>query len=98
MNNVFFSVGIVDQDTIAATSGVASTEEMRRLRSAGVKAVLCGYFIDACSSHVGQYFATGTIGANLVQFYGLKTQICFVASIEKVAAVRAAIAGRNVIR
>lgn len=93
LDKVFFSVGNVDQNTIIATSGVASTDEMRRLRDAGAKAVLCGHFIDANGAHVGQDFATRTIGANLMQVKGSKTRICVVAGLGKVAAIHSAIAG-----
>ena len=93
LDKVFFSVGSVDQDTIIATSGVASAEEMRRFRNAGAKAVLCGHFIDASGAHVGQDFATRTIGASLTQVKETKTRICVAEGLGKVAAIRAAIAG-----
>ena len=93
LDKVFFSVGSVDYDTIIATSGVASSEEMQRFLSEGAKAVLCGHLIDANGSHVGQDFANRMIGASLVQVKRSKIQICVAESHGKTAAVHAAISG-----
>ena len=93
LDKVFFSVGSVDYDTIIATSGVASSEEMQRFLSEGAKAVLCGHLIDANGSHVGQDFANRMIGASLAQVKRSKIQICVAESQGKTAAVHAAISG-----
>ena len=93
LDKVFFSVGSVDYDTIIATSGVASSEEMQRFLSEGAKAVLCGHLIDANGSHVGQDFANRMIGASLAQVKRSKIQICVAESLGKTAAVHAAISG-----
>ena len=93
LDKIFFSVGGVDYDTIIATSGVASSEEIHRFQRAGAKAVLCGHFIDANGAHVGQDFAGRMIGASLSQVKSARVKICVAEGQKKLAPIRSAING-----
>ena len=93
LTKAFFSVGDVDETTIAVASGIAKNDEWRDFRAAGARAVLCGHFINEHGKPIGRDFTARLIGVSLEQIRKTPKRICVAAGVRKRDPVLAAIAG-----
>jgi deoxyribonucleoside regulator len=93
LDRAVFSVGDCDPDTHIVQSGIASAATLKWYRSKGAVGVLCGRFIDEQGRHVVGKLDERMIGISLPDLRRCRFGILVVAGTQKIAAIKAALAG-----
>ena len=93
LSKTLFSVGDCSPTTHQIRAGIATVAQLKWYVDHGAVAVLCGRFIDAKGRHVEGELDARMIGVTTSDLKKAKAGILVAAGVEKVEAMRAALAG-----
>ena len=93
-NKAIFAAGSCQPDSHVVGAGVASVQDLNAYVAAGAKGVLCGRFVTGAGAHLSGSLDARIIGVTPDQLRGLDMALLVSCGSDKVAPMRAVMAGR----